>query len=106
MAKLRNCNGSYAPAKNFVNNMIFADECPRWTAMNAHEARFLVELYLDCRESKTLPFPGSIVQQTAFTVEVFEFLDGMRIDAENERIKEQNRKIESERQKAASKRKK
>lgn len=106
MAKLRNCDGSYPdPAKNFVNKTVFPS-CPRYVAMTDHEARFLVELYLDCRESKTLPFPGSIVQQTAFSVEVFEFLDGMRIDAENDRIKEQNRKMEADRAKLAAKKRK
>lgn len=74
LAKLRNCDGTGAPAKNFVNETIH-EQCPRYISISDHEARFLVELYLECRESKTLPFPGSLMHQTSFTVELFEFLD-------------------------------
>lgn len=74
LAALRNCDGTGKPAKNFVNETIH-EQCPRYIYMSDQEARFLVELYLECRESKTLPAPGSLMHQTCFTVELFEFLD-------------------------------
>lgn len=43
--------------------------------MDNNEARFIVELYLDCRESRVLPMPGSLMEQTSFTFDIFNFLD-------------------------------
>lgn len=93
MAKLRNCEGKHSPAKNFVNQTIH-EVCPRYTTISDHESRFLVGLYLDCRESKTLPFAGSLLHQTSFAIEVFEFLDGIMNEYKFRRAKEDQKKAE------------
>jgi hypothetical protein len=76
LAALRNCTGSGKPAKNVVNSKVYP-RCPKALWLEAGEARALVELYMDCRESKTLPSSGNLLQQTAFTKELFDFLDGV-----------------------------
>lgn len=88
MAKLRNCDGSHPPAKNFVNGHIH-EQCPRFVYFNDSEAKFLVELYLECRESKTLPAPGSLMDQTAFAVHLFDFLDRIMDEYRARAAKEQ-----------------
>jgi len=103
LAKLRNCDGSHPPAKNFVNNHIH-EQCPRYFYAFHHEAKFLVEVYLECRESKTLPAPGSLMDQTSFTIDLFNFLD-MIIDEHRARIqKEQAAEMKKAAQKGGGKR--
>jgi hypothetical protein len=76
LAALRSCSTEKPSAKNHVNGKVYR-RCPKALYMEAGEERALVELYMDCRESKTLPAQGNILQQTAFTKEVFDFLDGL-----------------------------
>jgi hypothetical protein len=76
LAKLRNCSGAGSAGKNIINGNLYR-RCPKALWMEAKEARFLVELYMDCRESGNLPYPGSLVEQTHFTKEVFSILDNI-----------------------------
>lgn len=43
--------------------------------MEDYTARYFLKLYFECRESKTYPFPGTMAVQTAFTTELFDYLD-------------------------------
>jgi len=45
--------------------------------MDDRVSRFIVELYMDCRESRILPMPGSLMDQTSFTFDLFIFLDNV-----------------------------
>lgn len=76
LAALRNCSGTGTPAKNLVNGKVYK-RCPKAQYLESGEARLLVELYMECRESKTLPAPGNLANQTAFAKELFDFLDGI-----------------------------
>lgn len=59
---------------NILNNQVYT-RCPRAIYLESTEARYLVNVYFSCLKSKTFPYPGSSVEQTAFTVELFDFLD-------------------------------
>jgi hypothetical protein len=43
-------------------------------------ARYLVNMYFDCKEKNIYPFPGGPGQQTLFTIELFNLLDGIVAD--------------------------
>lgn len=73
---LRNCNGKGTPAKIELNNNLYS-RCPRAISLESFEARYLVDLYSECRENKILPYPGGPGEQTAFTKELFDFLDNI-----------------------------
>jgi len=45
--------------------------------MQSRQDEFLVDLYFDCRDSKIYPHPGSMVDQTAYTIELFKYLDDL-----------------------------
>ena len=81
MQRLRNCGGlqesSRAPMK--VNGRIYR-VCPRSLTFNKDSENFLVGLYFDCKENKTWPFQGSILNQTAYCKEAFDLLDGIAAD--------------------------
>lgn len=76
MQALRNCSGSGSPAKIELNNQIYR-RCPRAIYLESVEARYLVNLYFDCREMKIYPAPGGPAEQTSFTIELFEFLNNI-----------------------------
>ena len=66
--------------------------------LESYEARYLVNLYIDCKEMNCYPYPGGPLEQTAFTVELFNFLDGVvaetrqrQADAERAEAAKQNR---------------
>jgi hypothetical protein len=73
---MRNCTGSGSPAKVFLNHQLYR-RCPRAIFLENLEARYLVGLYFECRETRTYPAPGGPSEQTAFTMELFDFLDGI-----------------------------
>lgn len=76
LARHRNCGGKFKPAKNVINGHLY-ESCPKFIFLEEQEVRFIVELYMDCRESRVLPVVGSWMEQTAFTVEVFKLLDNI-----------------------------
>jgi hypothetical protein len=43
-------------------------------------ARYLVGVYFECRNHTTYPAPGSWGEQTAFTGQLFDFLDNVVAD--------------------------
>lgn len=84
-----------------LNGQLFT-RCPKSDYVNNHELLFLVQTYLECRESKTLPAPGSWFDQTAYATELFIFLDEHvgtykdRMMAEHEReMKKQSDKMKA-----------
>jgi hypothetical protein len=76
MQALRNCNGRGRPARVELNHQIY-QRCPRAIYLESVEARYLVSLYFDCRQTNTFPAPGGPLAQTAFTIELFEYLDSV-----------------------------
>jgi hypothetical protein len=87
MQALRNCSGKGTPAKVELNHQLYR-RCPRAIYLESVEARFLVGLYFDCRQMNMYPVPGGPMEQTAFTIELFEFLDS--IVAETQRKAQEN----------------
>ena len=72
----RNCTGKYDKAQIIVNQEKY-EQCPRAIISNHREERYLVDMYFECRENKNYPEPGSIYNQTAFTVELFDYCDSI-----------------------------
>ena len=70
----RNCLNRYEPAKIILNDELY-EQCPKSFLINNRELKFLVDLYFECRDSKTYPEPGTMANQTAFTMGLFEFID-------------------------------
>src|SRR5574338_140970 len=85
--RLRNCTGNGKPAVNILNNAVF-ERCPKSLWLESKDARDLFHLYIECRELKLLPDQGSVLDQTAFTVELFKYLDGL--------MSEHRRKVEEQ----------
>ena len=80
LQKLRNCGGRYKrPAIIKVNGDIYR-ECPRSLTFNRHYESLVVSLYYDCRENKIWPYGKSMMQQTAYCKDLFEYLDGVVSD--------------------------
>ena len=73
---LRNCSGKGTPAKIELNNNIYT-RCPRAIFLESTTARYLTDLYSECRENRLMPAPGGPMEQTQFTKELFDFLDGL-----------------------------
>ena len=70
----RNCNNQYDPAKIVLNNE-FYEQCPKSLLLNQSEIKFLVNVYFECKELKRYPEPGTSLDQTGFTIELFSFID-------------------------------
>ncbi len=91
---LRNCDGKGTPAKIELNNNFYT-RCPKAIFLESHTARYLTNVYSECRENKLLPAAGSINDQTDFTRQLFDFLDDIiskyRI-AQNKRMKSEAKK--------------
>lgn len=58
--------------------------------MESYTARYLFDIYNECRESKTLPAKGTILEQTYFTKEVFDFIDNI---VATKRIKDHKKQL-------------
>ena len=84
----RNCNNKYEPTKIILNQNLY-QQCPKSLIVNHREERYLVDLYFECRENKNYPIAGSIYDQTAFTVELFDFIDGIVNIYKNRKHQEQ-----------------
>lgn len=76
LQRLRNCNGKGSPAKIDLNNRLYT-RCPRAIYLESYEARYLWNLYVQCKETKCMPAPGAALSQTAFAVELFSYLDSL-----------------------------
>lgn len=63
------------------------------------QERRLVDLYFECRDAKRLPFPGSMMEQSAFTEDAFSYLDQIV----SEYLSKENERLEQERAKLAEK---
>ncbi len=74
LQRLRNCTGTGKPAKVDLNGNIYS-QCPRALQLESVEARYLVRLYMSCREHNALPGLGGMIEQTEFSLQVFDFLD-------------------------------
>lgn len=72
----RNCSGKNPPAINLVNFTIY-ERCPKAQWLEAGSERNLVALYIDCKESHALPDTGRLLDQTAFTVDLFSYCDSI-----------------------------
>lgn len=70
----RNCSNYYKETIIKLNDEIYR-QCPRSLIFNKKEEKFLVDLYFECKENKTYPSPGSIADQTAFTKDLFDYID-------------------------------
>lgn len=71
-----------------LNDKVYP-RCPRALYMDSLPARFFVRTYFDCAAKGIYPCPGSIIEQTAFTSELFEFLDRCVSDAKLKAAKRQ-----------------
>ncbi len=76
MQTLRNCSGTGTPAKIELNHN-FYNRCPKAIYLENVEARALVNMYFDCKNMNMYPYPGGPMTQTAFTIELFNFLDNV-----------------------------
>lgn len=74
MQALRNCSGTGKPARVELNGSLYS-RCPRAIYLESIESRAVVRLYLECRKTNTYPSPGSALQQTAYAMDVFGYLD-------------------------------
>ena len=67
------------------------DKCPRSLTFNLHIESYMASMYFECRENNRLPFGQSMLENTAYCKELFDFLDS---------IVNQYRAKEEEKQKA------
>lgn len=88
----RNCSGNYEPTVIKLNEKIYR-QCPRSIIFNQRECRFLVDLYFECKDNKNWPYPGSVMNQTAFTVELFDFIESIVNTYRNRKQKEQDAQL-------------
>ena len=70
----RNCSNYYSKTNIKLNDNLYR-QCPRSFIFNKREEKFLVDLYFECKDLKIYPAPGSIASQTAFTKELFDYID-------------------------------
>jgi hypothetical protein len=82
--RIRNCDGNGTPAKLPLNGQLYR-RCPRAIYIESAQARALVELYFGCEKYNNLPSPGIYTQQTAYTVELFDYISGI-INETKERL--------------------
>lgn len=97
MQSLRNCSGNGSPAKLFLNNNFYS-RCPRAIYLESNDARYLVSTYFDCKNMNTYPYPGGPSRQTAFTIELFNYLDSITADHQRRTQEEQQAKSSSKTQ--------
>lgn len=84
LQRLRNCSGNGSPAKNELNDALYS-RCPRAIHLEAYEERALVTIYAECRENKIYPAPGGPLDQTQFTLELFDYVDSL-VNANREKM--------------------
>ncbi len=88
---LRNCSGKGKPAKIFLNGGLYT-RCPRAIYLESRAEQFLVELYFSCKNMGGWPVSGGFLNQTAFTVQLFNYINGVVIETQNRQEKEAQRK--------------
>lgn len=84
----RNCQNQYKSTIIKLNDNIYK-QCPRSLLLNCREEKYLVDMYFDCKHNKIYPFPGSSFQQTAFTQDLFDFIDGIVNNYQIKKLAEQ-----------------
>lgn len=99
----RNCGGKYEKSTIILNQEAY-EQCPRSIITNQRELRYLVDMYFECRENKNYPIAGSIYNQTAFTVELFDFIDDIVNNYKNRKHQEQQALIKKNQPKETKKR--
>lgn len=78
----RNCDGKYGRQGIMkVNNQVYF-QCPRSIAIKNPTARRIIDVYFDCRDKQTWPYNGSILDQSKFCVDTFNYLDGLYVENE------------------------
>ena len=94
MQRLRNCGGQYKKSgvPMIVNENLYR-QCPRSLAFGKERQQYLVSMFFDCRETKSYPAEGSYLTQTAYTKELFDFLDGMVSDHKSRDHEKQMREM-------------
>lgn len=98
----RNCSNYYEETTIVLNDNIYK-QCPRSILFNQREYRYLVDLYFDCKDNKRWPYPGSSINQTAFTQELFDFIDGIVNTYRSKKQKEQEAQLKKSQSKTNSK---
>lgn len=93
----RNCLDRYEPAIIKLNDNIYR-QCPRSLIFNCREERFLVDMYFDCKDKQTFPAPGSLVDQTSFTQDLFDYIDGIVNTFRSKKQKEHEASIKKQSQ--------
>lgn len=79
MQRLRNCGGQYGEKSKtpmVVNDRVYR-KCPRSMAFGREMEQYLVNLYFDCRENKVMPTSHPLMHQTAYCIDLFNFLDSL-----------------------------
>lgn len=84
----RNCSNFYSPSKMVLNDHLYS-QCPRSIIFNHREETFLVDLYFECKENKCYPQVGTIMDQTAYVKDLFDFIDGIVNKYRNKKHQEQ-----------------
>lgn len=91
----RNCSNIYSPTVIKLNDSIYR-QCPRSLIFNCREERYLVDMYFDCKDKQTFPAPGSLVDQTAFTQDLFDFIDNIVNTYRNKKQKEHEQQVKKQ----------
>jgi hypothetical protein len=98
----RNCSNHYEKTNIVLNDNLYS-QCPRSIIFNQRELRYLVDVYFDCKENKKYPYSGSLMQQTAFTQELFDYIDGIVNTYRNKKQKEQEAQLKKNQTSSSSK---
>jgi hypothetical protein len=85
--KLRNCDGKGSPAKIFLNGQLHT-RCPRATFLSNISARAIVESYFACKNFGDWPAPGGYLKQTAFCIEMFNYISGVVQESDERRARQ------------------
>lgn len=87
---LRNCSGKGAPAKILLNHRLYT-RCPKAIYLDNITSRIMVEIYFECRKNGTYPAEGSWMKQTAYCVELFNFLDNIVAETDYKNMQQSQR---------------
>lgn len=89
--RIRNCKNQWDKSKSpiLVNGNVYRS-CPRAVVADSWEVGYLVSLYYECRDAKTSPFGGTLMNTTSFCKEAFDLMDSITADyRERERKKQE-----------------
>lgn len=93
----RNCSNVYEPTVIKLNDTIYR-QCPRSLIFNHREERYLVDVYFDCKDKGVFPAPGSLIDQTSFTQDLFDYIDGIVNTFRSKKQKEHEASIKKQSQ--------